>query len=211
MKDYKKILQKINKDGKKIETKVLASEVLKWLIDNVESYVDNHVKMFKIDLIVDNVESMKTVKALQDLYRKLPTQEEEVEIQTAKDGTAVLELIAETRTELDRVTKQAWEDMKESKSDLEQLFKRLVFYYELKGFKDGKPLIQELDGIIDIINFEYENFSVGVQIKKGQDVETEDGLVQGEKKTVKEYMIPEGFTCWIELTHRPVQRPTAMF
>jgi len=211
MKDYKKILQKINKDGKKIETKVLASEVLKWLIDNVESYVDNHVKMFKIDLIVDNVESMKTVKALQDLYRKLPTPEEEVEIQTAKDGTAVLELIAETRTELDRVTKQAWEDMKESKSDLEQLFKRLVFYYELKGFKDGKPLIQELDGIIDIINFEYENFSVGVQIKKGQDVETEDGLVQGEKKTVKEYMIPEGFTCWIELTHRPVQRPTAMF
>lgn len=211
MKDYKKILQKINKDGKKIETKVLASEVLKWLIDNVESYVDNHVKMFKIDLIVDNVESMKTVKALQDLYRKLPTPEEEVEIQTAKDGTAVLELIAETRTELDRVTKQAWEDMKGSKSDLEQLFKRLVFYYELKGFKDGKPLIQELDGIIDIINFEYENFSVGVQIKKGQDVETEDGLVQGEKKTVKEYMIPEGFTCWIELTHRPVQRPTAMF
>jgi len=211
MKNYNKILQKINKDGKKIETKVLASEVLKWLIDNVESYVDNHVKMFKIDLIVDNVESMKTVKALQDLYRKLPTPEEEVEIQTAKDGTAVLELIAETRTELDRVTKQAWEDMKESKSDLEQLFKRLVFYYELKGFKDGKPLIQELDGIIDIINFEYENFSVGVQIKKGQDVETEDGLVQGEKKTVKEYMIPEGFTCWIELTHRPVQRPTAMF
>jgi hypothetical protein len=211
MKNYNKILQKINKDSKKIETKVMASEVLKWLIDNVESYVDNHVKMFKIDLIVDNVESMKTVKALQDLYRKLPTPEEEVEIQAAKDGTAVLELIAETRTELDLVTKQAWEDMKGSKSDIEQLFKRLVFYYELKGFKDGKPLIQELDGIIDIINFEYENFSVGVQIKQGQDVETEDGLVSGEKKVVKEYMIPEGFTCWIELTHRPVQRPTAMF
>ena len=211
MKNYTEILERIGEDSKKIETKVLGAEVLKWLNDNVESYIDNHVKMFKIDLIVDNVESMKTVKILQDFYRKLPTPEEEVEIQTAKDGNTVLKLIGETRKELDRVTKQAWEDMRSAKSDLEQLFKRLVFYYELRGFKDGKPLIQELEGCVDIINFEYENFSVGVTIKQGQDVETEEGLVQGEKKIIKEYMIPEGFTCWIEITHRPVQRPTAMF
>ena len=211
IKNYKKILNEINTAAKTIETKTLALEVLTWLTNNVENYIDNHVKMFKIDLIVDNVESMKMVKALQDLYQKMPTAEEEDKIAKSKDGDAIISLMVETRKMLDEVTKQAWEDMRGSKPELDQLFKRLVFYYELRGFKDGEPLIQELEGCVDVINFEYESFSVGVEIKKGQDIETENGVIQGDKEIINKYEIPEGFTCWIELTHRPVQRPTAMF
>lgn len=205
MKNYTKLLKKISNDGEKIDTKKVAVEIITWLINNAESYIDNHAKMFKIDLIIDNAESLKTAKALQDLYQGMPSAEEEAEIDQLPNKDELLTLITQTRDGLDRVTKQVWDDMRASKEEMDQLFKKLIFYYELKGFTHGKPLVQELKGYVDVINFEYESFSMGVKVIRTDPNATE------ENKVISDYNIPEGFTCWIELTYSNVQRPAAMF
>jgi hypothetical protein len=71
--------------------------------------------------------------------------------------------------------------------------------------KEGEDLVQyeKLEGFIDFLQFEYESFSMGVEVKKG---------LQGEEKeTIKKYEIPEGFTCCFEIIYHVKQRPTVMF
>ena len=96
--------------------------------------------------------------------------------------------------------------MKRSKKNLAKLFKRMIFYYELVGFEDGKPLTKELEGIVDIPKFEYEAFSIGVKI-----IARPDSNDRSEKKTLKQYTIPEGFVVFLEIAYGSTQKPTAMF
>lgn len=199
----KKPVDEILMDLKSIDTDLIATEVLTWLDVNVENFINNHVKTFKIDLVLDSSESMTEIKKLQDLYRAIsdddPNNEKAIE-----DGVMC-------RKKLDKITNKAWKTMMGKKDLLEKLFIRMSYYYEMKGLKDGKPIIQELEGFVDILKLEYEAFSLGVRILQGSDVENEDGLKKGEKKILKEYEIQEGFTVWLELLLRPKQKPVAIF
>jgi hypothetical protein len=83
---------------------------------------------------------------------------------------------------------------------MDNLFKRMAYYYELKGISRGKLLIQELEGQVSIVKFEYEAFSVGVKVRDPK-----------KDTTIREYVIPEGFTVWIEIVCNPANPPTSMF
>jgi len=202
----KRPIENILEESKNIDPQTVADEVIQWLIDNVENYIDNHVRVFKLDLILDNesesVEAMEETKRLQDLYRAIPDDEEVGDVASAVD----------CRNQLNAITSDAFEIMKRSQDKLQELFKRLSYYYELKGVKEGKMLVQELDGHVDITNFEYEAFSVGVKVYGGFDkVMDGEQVEKGEKKVVKQYTIPEAFTVWIELAFKPKERPLAIF
>lgn len=232
IKFFKRPIKDVLEDAKTIDPKTVAKEVLQWLIKNVEDYIDNHVYVFKLDLILDNesesVEAMEETKRLQDLYRAIPDDEDLMQLSPSERVLTVnnivnnskaseasidsIESAVACRTELNKVTTKTFEAMRGCEQELKDLFKRLSYYYELKGVNEGKMLIQELNGHVDIINFEYEAFSVGVKVYGGLDkVVDNKPVAKGEKKIVKQYVIPEAFTVWIELAFSPKERPLALF
>jgi len=203
----------ILKESKQINIESASKEMLEWLIANVEGYIDNSVKNFKIDIIVDekNKESLPEIKKLQDLYRAIPDDPDRDENLTQTQ----IDKAVECRQELDRVTKKIFNVMQDQKEFIEQLFKRMSFYYELRTIKNGKPIIQDMEGTVIINKFEYEAFSVPVKIMQGElnqkDIEEISSTETKEKKIIKTYIIPESFTCWIEIAYKPIQKPTNLF
>ena len=188
--------EQINKQALALDCDKIATEILIWLTKNVENFIDNQTKQFKIDLILDKesktVEEMEETKKLQDLYQALPdSNEEDVEI---------------ARKNLDETTAKAYKNLTTKKDLLEKLFERMAYYYELVGVSKGKMLINKLVGSVSITKFEYESF---LEYAQG-----EDGERFGEKKSdklIREYTIPEGFTIWIEIAFTPKTLPKSIF
>ena len=58
----------------------------------------------------------------------------------------------------------------------------------------------EVSPFLSILRFEYEAFSVGVKVRNPKD-----------NNTITEYVIPEGFTIWIEIAFNQVLTPVSMF
>jgi len=233
----KRLIESIISDSKTIDTKKVASEVLEWVTNNVENFIDDNMKVFKLDLVLDASEGMQETKKLQDLYRSIP--EDRMRMSNSE-----LEKITECRTILNDVTDRAHQDMVRDEESMNKLFERMIFYYEkiipnpenkVKAFEidaqireliskkdklktdaskskvqekilakidEGVKLLQfqKFDGKVAIPKFEYEAFDVGVQIKDPR-----------TKEVSKEYEIPEGFTCWIELSYGIKSRQTSMF
>ena len=243
----KRPIKDILEEAKTIDPTRVGNEVLTWVISNVENFIDNTTKMFKLDLILENVKGMPETTKLQDLYRAIPDDD----TMTEKE----LDKATKCRKILDEITLEAHEHIRSSKDALDMLFKRMVFYYEqiiispdnrrkalaideeLKKLirykdevgeeqkkvvqtqitakiKEGEELVKftELDGAVDINNFSYEAFSVGVKIKANKKTVEEEieGITQ-EKEVVNEYLIPESFTVWLEINYKIKQRPTSMF
>ncbi len=103
--------------------------------------------------------------------------------------------------ELDKKLKE----LIESKETANEEEKKIIQDKIIAVIKEGESLVkyEKLEGFIDFLQFEYEAFSMGVEIKKGMQGE--------EKKTIKKYDIPEGFTCCFEIIYHVKQRPTVMF
>lgn len=115
----KRPVDEIIADSKTIDAQKIANEVLNWTIANVENFIDNQVKMFKLDLILDNAAGTEETKRLQDLYRAIDDDNE-------KD----LDKAEKCRRLLDEITAKAFSHIKESKEQLRELFNRMIFYYE---------------------------------------------------------------------------------
>lgn len=118
----KRPIEEIIEDSKTIVAEKIGLEVLTWVITNVENFIDNQNKMFKLDLVVDKSKGMEETKRLQDLYRAIPEDEENNEKE--------LERAEKCRRSLDEITTKAFEHIKGSKELLKVLFERMVFYYE---------------------------------------------------------------------------------
>jgi len=217
----KRPIEDILEDSKTINPKQIALEVIGWAIENVENYVDNTVKIFKLDLVLDAEETMQETKKLQDLYRSVPNDEDlvspEILQQLKDDEKNGKPLIMDKKTEdilnsgqkcretLDEIVAAAHKEMNKLDKYVNKLSERLVYYYEMRGIKDGVPLIQDLDGAAEIIKFQYDSFNVGVRIKKN--------MIQDEnenKDILSEYVIPEGFTVWIEISTKD-KLPQSLF
>ena len=197
----KKELSNILTESEKLDSTKISNEILTWIIKNVEQFINNQTKVFKLDLILDNesekVEDMDEVKKLQDLYRAIPEETE----------NNVDEIVV-VRKKLDKIAEKASKKMSKNKDLLNDLFKRMAFYYELRGFNKGVPLIQNLEGKVEILKFEYEAFSVGVKIRQPKINADSKEL---EYNAIKEYVIPEGFTVCLEIAFNQVAPPTSMF
>lgn len=187
----KKDTKTIIKEAKTIDANKVAEETLTWLINNVEYFIDNTTRMFKINLILDNeakpIEGMEQTKKLQDLFRAIP-----------EDQADNYDNVISAKSTLNEVVSKAFNVINDRKDLLENLFTRMAFYFELKGVNKGKFLIQNLTGAVAVTNFEYEDFSVGVKINQP----TKNEEDKEKYITLKEYTIPEGFTIWLEIAFR---------
>lgn len=173
------MLEIIEKEASDINIRRVAEEILTWVEKNVESFIDNQNKTFKIDMLIESEEMSEAMK-MQSLYRKVT------------GGNLSDDEYKVCMEVLNNTTSQIHNEMRKREDLLETLFKRMVFYYEMVGVSNGRALVKELTGAVDIINFEYEAFSVGVKVKG------------------KGYEIPESFTIWVEISFKE-NRPTSIF
>ena len=218
----KKPIAEILKESELIDTEESAKEILIWIANNVEQFIDNQRKRFKLDLIIDAedgaTETMPCTRALQDLYRAIP-EDPEVEVesignlesfydQLTESQKKHLEVIQDCRTALDNVANAIQEEMRSNQVMLEALFKRMGFFYEMKGVNQGNLLVEELVGEVAINKFEYEAFPVGVNVTAPVvEVHEEDGSITKSGGDVQtSYVIPEGFTVWLEIAFKAKQQ-----
>jgi hypothetical protein len=223
-------------EAEKINVKKASEEILNWLISNVEYFIDSQKRTFKIDMIIDS-EKMPESGKLQNLYRAIPSDEEALKtagitnvaekIDTYKKSQSKKnkkndheqKVIADTfkkvqsiRASLDKITEKVFEEMKSNNNLLEQLFKRMIFYYEMIAINNGRPVVKELVGAVAINNFEYEDFSVNVNIELPdivvKNTNEKDKIVKGNKKA---YTIPASFTLTIEISFKEKNQMTSVF
>jgi len=212
-------ISSILQESETIDAKKISDEVLSWLIKNVENFIDNQSKLFKMDLIIDELsaETMPETKKLQDLYLSIPDDTKigvwnDVLKMEVDDSNEVLEVAGECRNTLDKTVAKAYNLMREDSDKLNKLFEKMSFFYELKGINKGRLLIQQLHGSTDIIRFEYEAFDVPVKITKSIQSEQEDGtMVKTDEEVIRKYVVPEGFTVWIEISFKPLEQVTSLF
>jgi len=124
-------INELEKQVKTIDSKSMAQEVLNWVVNNVENFIDNTSKHFKLDLILDNNDLPETRKA-QDLYRECGNIADFImeDILLLSKSQKKLEKLSECRKLLDKITEDAHVEMKNSKEQLEILFKKMSFFYE---------------------------------------------------------------------------------
>ena len=223
----KKEISTILQESETINPETVASELVQWLINNVEQFIDNKKRIFKIDMIIDaddgQAATMPEAHKLQSLYRAIPEEPElsignatdllDASKQLTEDEQKFVKKLLDCRATLDAVTSSVYSCMKSNTKMLDELFTRMSFYYEMKGVDRGNLLVEELHGEVDIVKFEYEAFNVGVKVLSpivGESDNEEIDAVTG--KSVKQYIIPEGFTLWIEIAFKTQrQKMNSMF
>lgn len=216
------LLGSIAEEAETVNVQAAGKEILNWLTGNVEYFIDNHNKIFKLDLIID--QSTENIfpecKKLQDLYKKVPDDIvkdqdnnhniDEVLKNLKDEEVALLKRIGDIRTQLDNIVANVHESINTEKDLLKQLFERMSFYYELRGVYKGEFIIEKIAGGVKIIEFKYDAFSVPVTIKKKQEQE-ENGEIVQNVISEKTYVIPEGFSLALEIAFSPVKRKATLF
>lgn len=204
-----------------VDAEKAANEVLDWLLSNVTNFIDNKEKEFRIDLIIEenSSENMENIKLLQDLYRAIPDDSEFI------DGDRIEEIFAsgrlddafeeedfkklvECRETLDNVVFEIHDTMRESPK-LKELYQKMIYFYEMIGINEGQPLLKELEGEVDIIEFEYESFSISVLVNEGLVNENDEEV--SEKKVITQYAVPEGFSLLLEIAFIDKSRSFGIF
>jgi len=202
----KQNLDKIIELSKEINVSLAADEVLKWLINNVNQFIDNKEKVFRIDFVIDESsnEDIGEIKKLQDLYRSIP-EDADLGIDNlsidnfANIESEILDDVSACRNMLNDITEQIHKQINTS-SKLKDLFSKMIYFYEMVGINKGTPLIKNLKGSVEIVEFEYEAFSVGVQVLGGFANIDEDISTPTQKREIKKYTIPEGFSILLEIS-----------
>jgi len=223
----KEKLDKIINDGLKINPQKVADEILEWVTANVEQFIDNQVKTFKIDLVIDgeSVPPMPETTKLNKLYKTIPDDDELLSANAAEsvfteDGGIDIEKLdtkavrdaTKVRNSLNEVALKCLSKMQHNEELLEKLYNRMIFYYEMVGFHKGNALLREIKGAVNIIKFEYEAFTVDVQVKSPTfKIQKGDGSVDTIESEAKEYTVPEGFTVWVEIAFAPKEVTTSIF
>lgn len=189
-----------------IDATKVSAEILDWLINNVDEYIDNsdtiHRIYFKPDVIAENTEAGK----LQALFMGIPDTGHPKE----------MECIAA----LEAVVSKAKEAMDGDSDRLKRLFDKMVFFYDTKFTSvNGKltPLTMKMDGEITIHEFLFDTVSQKVQVVRKNVALTRDQIKVGNvvdqvKKAVAqgdysqeviEIDQPQGYSVELEITCWP--------
>ena len=187
----KKTATEIQEKAKNINIKKASEEMLNWLTNNVEEYIDNKETIFSLYFPVDKskLQNMDQIFNLGSLYLNF-------ENKVIKEERECIKI-------LDDVVENVKKEMVGNKELLEKLFKKLVYYYEMVAFsmKSG-PIIQDMDGYIKINKFFYEPIGMDIVVTKRYQKKKEDGTLEMTDKApevVKKEHIPEGFVVEIEI------------
>lgn len=223
-------VEEILEQARDIDPSRIAEEILKWLDIDVENFIDNSARLFEIpidnlDVQADDKEwpDMVHTKKLQDLYRAVPDEEDIININGITNEEELSKAIQEfeanltdeqrekinsyvdCRRKLDTITEEALSEMKKKTDLLAKLAERMAYYYEGSAIVKGEMLIQEMQGLIDVLSFVFDTFSMGVRLTESQ------GFNEEGKQVTKEYVIPEGFIVCIELSYKPKKKPVSLF
>jgi len=191
-------------EADKLDPEKMATETLGWLIANVENYIDNAETAFLIYFTYDVLEESKLheLKRLQELYYAIPDSDEEDEEPVPQED------IEEMIQNLDGVLEQATKLMTQDKKEMQALFKRLIYYYEMVGFsKLTGPIIKEFDGHVQINHFVYEPVSMPITVTRRMKKMVDGELLETEipDEVVSEYTVPEGYSLEIEIIKNLVE------
>lgn len=218
----KKSIEEILLLSENVDTDKAAEEVLQWLIENVENYIDNKEREFRIDLVIEenSSENMVNIKLLQDLYRAIPDDSEYVDVAKIEElmkgdlneafEDEDFEKLVHCRETLDNISFTIHDKMRDPEN-LKKLYERMIYFYEMIGIKDSTPLLQSFNGGVDIIEFQYESFSIGVNVLEGRMSLQDDINAPCKKETIKNYIVPEGFSILLEISFMDSSRSLSIF
>ncbi len=186
-----------------IDVAKCSREVLSWLERNVEYYIDNQSRTFDVNIV------LKTESASDPIFEECFKIKHLFSDYASDDnGTPNMEMEIEISNELHKKVKDIYQDINSHEDLLEKLFKRMSFFYEIKGINKGKLIMDELNGAVRISDMAYDNFTVGVESKDFQ------VLIDGERKTVEgsgKYTINEGFAITLEISFTASNKMDSMF
>ena len=216
----KKNALEIQEMAKSIDVSKAAKEMLTWLTDNVDNYIDNKETVFSLYFPVDkkNLDTMDQIFNLGSLYQKIEKDEDNWDAVLKKSKAFNKEKAEQEREcikKLDAVVELIKNEMAGNKDLLEKLFKKLIYYYEMTGFsiKSG-PVIQDMEGYVTVNKFFYEPIGMDLTVTKRYQRKNADGTLEMTDKKpeiVKKEHIPEGFVVEIELKKWQKQKIVSMF
>lgn len=204
----KEIERAAHSDQESLNFKTAAEETINWLINNVENFIDNHKKYFRIDLILNESSDFPILNKIHNLYKNLP---EDYEIKNAnlspeETESAFLKL-NEIKSILDDIISKVKAEI--DKCDLlTKLFDKMIFFYELTGITSKGLIFNKLIGSVAIPKFMYDDFPVEVKIKnKKVNQETGEETVVGETT----HVIMPGFSLELEISFVKEREQSALF
>jgi hypothetical protein len=233
----KRSVGNIIEESKTINPSLVSSEVLEWVTINVENFIDDNMKVFKLDLVLDATEGMQETKKLQDLYRSIPDE-------SIKTPKLELEKLSSCRRILDEITEKVHYDMTHNEEAMNKLFERMIFYYEkiipnpdnkkraleidahIKDLIDKKDksnsekvkekiqkqILEKIDERVKLLQFQKFEGKATIPKFEYESFEMDVMIRDSQSKEIsKQYHVPEGFSIWIELSYGIKKRQTAMF
>lgn len=134
------------------------------------------------------------------------------EVQVIKNNDAALDILEGCCEKV----QQAFEANAEIRNEL---FKRLVYYYEVRGFREGVPIETIMDGYVKVSNFCYDPYEMPVKItpkmpkidENNDFVLDEDGNVIVEVGEPQVIIEPAGFNLDLEIEYWEKKTPTSIF
>ena len=111
-----------------LNPEIISNEILDWIYRNIENFIDNTTKHFKLDLFLDNDDLPETKKA-QDVYRETGKIYDEIMEQKDKQPKEI-ETLETFKKKMDKIIAQSYEIMKNDKDKLRKIFEKMSFFYE---------------------------------------------------------------------------------
>jgi hypothetical protein len=183
-----------------ISVESIAYEVLQWLVDHVEDYLDNRQTIYRLYFPKDTLETLPEMNRLYELYQSIPVLPQD-HPQESLTVTALKYVHA--------VTAKVKDIMNRNKELRDALYSKLIFYYDTKIRKSGGalvPIIYDIEGYVYINLFDYEAFSQKVEVRMGGATADEP---MREAKTIKEIVLPEGYAVEFSLHFWPKTMTTS--
>lgn len=187
-----------------VDPRACAREIIGWLCDNVENYIDSTKKTYRIQMVVESKEKMPQTYLLQRLFQGMP--------QATEDQPDLMETEIRCLDILHGTVSKVKASAEKETAELERLFKRIIYYYEMIGFSNKSgAVLQAFDGTVVVDELIYDTSEMTVTVKKGLMVVDENGQEIGEKgakETIKEVTVPEGFSIDFTLQTWAKQQPS---
>lgn len=224
--EIKKTIDEIIEKSKKIDTKAIAEEVLTWIKNNVENFIDNHERIFKMDLHLPYyVEEMKNAYELQELFKAIPDDTKSVSVdvegkfdvnsidkhlaQSAVSGLQeeavhsdiIMNYIINCRNTLNEKVDEVLKHIQENEELKKEIFVKMSYYYEIQGISNGTLIKKNIQGLVEITEFNYDAFTMGVSITP-KEIRDEKGNIIKEAGDVVKYTIPESFSLVLEISFK---------
>ena len=192
----------------KVDKEAVASEVMKWLIEMVNDYIDNSDTSYQIYFVGDTLSLLPQMGSLKKLY--------DDRLRTDGEPNGLTEEEEEVSIEaFEKVISGITECLRKDEPKLRELFDKLIFFYDTKIVTDGKsiiPLTEKMEGYVEIINFLFDPFPMGVKVKKKTiTVDKEGKELDRKEEVVKEITIEPGFCVQFDLVYWKAGNGTTPF